>query len=277
MTAAPMNEPLPSKIFDFDLDRLDLDAFAANGFVAVDRVTTDEELEWLRGVYTQLLARPASGFLDGVFDLSRPYGTLDAPMLGQLLMPERYIQAFTRTNMYRNSLAIAAHLLGMKASELEAWSHLIFKAPFSDAQTPWHQDEAYWDVHLRYRTVASWMPLDDVDVDNGCLWYVPGSQHNAVLSHRHAGGDPSVHVLEINETVDVSGAVPVPLPAGGMVFHHPRCLHHSGGNSLNTMRRAWGLAFQSTPVKRDKPVDHPWWYEGRQAHADGLAERKKST
>ena len=271
-----MIQPLPNEGFEVDLEQVDTQFFADNGFVAIERVTTEAELVWLRSVYEQLLAEPPSGFLDGVFDLSRPYGTTDAPRLGQLLFPERFVEQFAETEMYKNAKRIALRLLEIDAADVESWSHLIFKAPLSEAETPWHQDEAYWDVHLTYQAIATWIPLDDANTENGCLWYVPGSHKGSVLVHRHHGGDPSVHVLEIDEETDTQAAVPVPLRAGGIVLHHPRCLHYSGHNTTNAMRRAWGIAFQSAPVERPEPADHPWWYEGRQAHAAGLSARGQS-
>ena len=247
--------------------------FETDGFLALDAITTDAELDWFRTEYDRLLSGPHSGFLDGVFDLSRPYGTTDAPRLGQLLLPERRIKGLEDTVAFSNARHIVARLLDVEPAELEMWTHLIFKAPSSDAETPWHQDEAYWDIHLDYRSVATWFPLDDVDEHNGCLWYVPGSHRGDVLRHRHYGGDPSVHVLEIDEAADTRAARPVPLPAGGLVLHHPRCLHYAGTNGTDRIRRAWGIVFQTAPVKRDKPAHRPWWHEGHAAHAEKLAER----
>lgn len=244
--------------------------FATDGFLALPSVTSDDELAWFRARYDELLTGPRSGFLDGVFDLSRPYGTTDAPRLGQLLMPERLVKGLDDTLVFKNARRASARLLGVDPAELEVWTHLIFKAPHSDAETPWHQDEAYWDIHLSYQTVATWLPLDDVDETNGCLWYLPGSHKREVLRHRHFGGDPSVHVLEIDEPADTSTARPVPLPAGGLVMHHPRCLHHSGTNATDRIRRAWGIVFQTAPVEREVPADHPWWQEGRAAHAEKM-------
>jgi hypothetical protein len=252
----------------------DVQFFDANGYLAVQNVMPPDELDWLRGVYDDMLAGEASGFLDGVFDLSRPYGTTDAPRLGQLLGPERRDQRLLQMVAVANARRIASRLLRVDPGQLEIWSHLIFKAPKSDAETPWHQDEAYWDVHLEYTTVATWLPLDDVDTTNGCLWYVPGSHRRDVLKHRHLGGDPEVHVLEVYEPVDTRDAVPVPLPAGGMVFHHPRSLHHAGVNESNAMRRAWGVVFQTAPRRRAQPVDRPWWHEGHKAHAERFAQHK---
>jgi len=248
--------------------------FDRDGYLAVDRVTSDSELEWFRTRYDELLAEgPSTGFLDGIYDVTRPYGASGPPELGQLLAPERFVRGLKKTLVFRNARRMAATLLDVAEDELEVWTHLIFKPPHSAAVTPWHQDEAYWDVHLSYRSVATWLPLDDVDEHNGCLWYVPGSHTGEVRRHRHQGGDPAVHILEVDEPLDTSTARPVPLPAGGLVLHHPRCLHGAGGNYSTLTRRAWGIVYQTPPVARRRPADHPWWHEGRAAHEASLANR----
>ena len=257
--------------FEVDIDESDIAFFAENGYLAVEQITSDAELEWLRSRYDDLIARPRSGFLDGVFDLTRSYGTTDEPKIGQLLFPERIVPAIRQSSMWRNAYRIASRLLGVAQPKVESWGHLIFKTPNSRIATPWHQDEAYWEVDKCYNALGTWMPLDDVFVENGCMWFLPGSHRGDVLRHRHGGGDPSVHILELDEACDISAGVPVPLKAGGMTFHHCRTLHYAGPNNTAGIRRAWANEYQTAPAKRDSPADRPWVEDGRKALRDGLA------
>ena len=259
--------PPPTKRFEFDIGQAEVERYARDGFLVIDRITSDEELEWLRGIYDQLLAMPTTGFLDGMFDLSRPYGSTDSPQLGQLLAPDRFVTNLRETSYFRNAQRISSKLLSLPVPKLESWCHLIFKGPKSPAETPWHQDEAYWEPTKMYHTVATWLPLDDVDTENGCLWYVPGSHRGEVRPHRHGGNNPAVHVLEFAEPADTSAAQPIPLRAGGLTLHASRTFHFAGVNRTDRVRRAWGLVFQSAPMLRDEPVQHPWWFEGKAAHA----------
>lgn len=175
------------------------------------------------------------------------------------------------TAMYRNGRQIAAKLLDVREADIEHWGHLIFKPPNFGAATPWHQDEAYWSVDLSYHAVGAWTPLDDTDVDNGCLWFVPGSHKGDVLRHRHLRDDPAVHILEFAEEVDVSTAVPIPLRAGGGSFHHPRTIHGARPNSTDRHRRAWANEYQLVPTKLDVPADRPWVKDGIDAMTERLA------
>ncbi len=255
----------PATDFCVDIGAAECEFYERNGYLVVDQVSTPAEIAWLRDVYDDLIARPATGFLDGIFDLTAPYGTQTAPSVGQLLFPERLVPAIRDTAMWKNARRIATRLLAVDASKVESWGHIIFKKPNTGGETPWHQDEAYWDVTLSYHAIGSWMPLQDVDVDNGCLWFMPGSHRGYVREHQHLGDDPTVHVLEVVTPVDTTPAVPVPLKAGGMSFHHPRTLHYAGRNTRGGVRRAWANEFQTAPVKRDVPADYPWVLEGKRA------------
>ena len=267
--------PPPASDFVVDATDADVAFFAANGYCVVDCVTTQEELEWLRLVYDSLIDRPRSGFLDAVFDLSAPYGTLAPPTLGQLLFPERHAPQIRATAMWKNAKRIASRLLATPDEQIENWGHLMFKPPRVGTVTPWHQDEAYWEPHLDYHAVASWMPLDDADVDNGCLWFLPGSHRGDIGTHRHGNDDPSVHVLELIDEPDTTNAVAVPLEAGAMSFHHPRTMHYAGPNTTDRRRRAWANEYQTKPVKRDVPLDRPWVKAGFDALRQLTAAAKR--
>ena len=260
--------PPPPSDFDVDVTEEQIAFFHENGHLTVDRITTDDELEWFRAAYDEFEAMPRSGFPDTVFDVGRPYGTTEEPDLGQLLFPERLIKGVHDTALWRNGRQIAQRLLDVPADQIESWGHIIFKPPRHGAETPWHQDEAYWDTNLAYHAVGAWVPLDDVDVDNGCLWFQPGSHRGDVLEHRHLGDDPRVHILEIVEPIDTSTSVPIPMRAGGVSFHHPRTLHHAHPNTTVRHRRAWAHEYQTVPVELPIAAHRPWVDEGRQALLD---------
>jgi Phytanoyl-CoA dioxygenase (PhyH) len=252
------------------LTAAEIRSFRDNGFIAVERLTTDDEITRLGEVYDDLYAH-RTGMLDGVFDLTQPYGTTSEPRLGQLLFPELRFEQIRDTALWRNARAVAAQLLAVAEGDLESWGHLIAKPPHSPAVTPWHQDEAYWDPALHYEAVGVWAPMDDATVDNGCLWFIPGSHRRDVLDHRHLHDDPSIHVLEVAEPIDCTDAVAVPVRRGGATFHHPRLLHYSGPNTTDGRRRAWANEFQSAPERREPPAHRPWVTAGEKALAAAAA------
>lgn len=267
-----MSTPRPQAHLDVDVSDEEVARFHRDGYLVVERITTDEEIDWIAEVYDELYAMPRTGLLDAVYDPSRPYGTLDEPELGQLLRPESWRPDLCETTLWANARRIASRLIDVPLDEIENWGHFVHKPANGGRVTPWHQDEAYWAPEHDYHAVGAWAPLEDVTVDNGCLWFVPGSHKGPVHSHRHQDDDPSVHVL-VAEGADVSDAVPVPMARGAMSFHHPRTLHYSRPNTTDRPRRAYANEFQSAPILREVPADRPWIIEGREAMAKVVASR----
>ena len=46
------------------------------------------------------------------------------------------------------------------------------------------QDESYWLDLPDKRALSFWVPMEAATVDNGCMWFVPGSQEGGLLPHR---------------------------------------------------------------------------------------------
>jgi ectoine hydroxylase-related dioxygenase (phytanoyl-CoA dioxygenase family) len=257
--------PLPPQRFDVELSDAQVAFFREHGYLALERITTDEEVAWLGAVYDRLFAANS-----GQFDVTRPYGSRDTHQLSQLLFPEQRVPELRETNYYRNARRAIARLLGAPETALEAWGHMLRKPPNGGHSTPWHQDEAYWEPDFDYCAAGAWLPLEDVDMRNGCMCFLPGSQAGPVLAHHHYGGDPAVHLLEVDELPDESRAMPVPLRVGGATFHHPRTLHATAPNSTDRPRRAWANEFQLPPQRRATRAHRPWVDEGKRALAEVL-------
>lgn len=260
----------PTGRFEVEIRDDDVAFFREHGYLAIDRITTDEEVLWLREVFDGLFRTDTGGAPGGYFDVARPYGESGPVRLAQTLFPEGPVPALRESNYQRNARRIAARLLGVERDALQSWGHMIWKPARDGHETPWHQDEAYWEPGFDYQAVAAWLPLDDADAENGCLWFLPGSHRGEVRSHRHLHDDPAVHAL-VTDPGDLSRAVCVPVRAGGASFHHPRTLHHAGANGSPRQRRAYASEFQTPPVRRAVAAHRPWVDEGKAAWAERSA------
>lgn len=252
----------------FDVSDAQVRRFHEQGFLALERITTDEEVAWLCEVWDELFADRRRWF-----DLAQPFGALDDVRVGQMLLPETHAPALRETLYFRNARRIAGRLLGLEESALEAWGHMVLKPARCGSATPWHQDESYWDPAFDYHAVGAWLPLEDVDGENGCMCFVPGSHRGEVLPHRHLDGDPRLHLLELDATVDTSSGVAIPLRVGGATFHHPRTLHSTAANRTARPRRAFANEFQRSPSPRETPAPRPWLDEQKRVWAARDEER----
>lgn len=232
-------------------------SFHENGYLVLEAITTPDEVEHLREIYTRLFEERVGWDQGNQFDLA---GTDedDQPRLPQLLGPSRFAPELKETLYLAHARAIARQILGSEISDRNG-EHMIYKPPHIGAATPWHQDQAYHDPTLSYQGVNFWMPLDDATVESGCLQFIPGSHKLDVLPHHTINHDPRIHGLEVDHPETYTGkAVPCPVPAGGASLHACYMLHYAAANGTDIPRRAYTLTFRTPPRKRDVPVDNYW-------------------
>ena len=234
----------------------DIRRFETDGFLTIDTITTPDELVWLREVYDRLFEEKVGWEEGSQFDLA---GTDETEAsLPQMLGPSRYAPELLDTIYRKNATAIARQLLGEDMTD-HLGEHMIYKPAGRGAATPWHQDQAYHDPHLKFRGINFWMPLDDATVDSGCLQFVPGSHKLDVLPHHSINHDPRIHGLEVdNPDAWRDKAVSCPIPAGGATIHACYLLHYAAANTSDRPRRAYTLTFRCKPEPRDVPIDNYW-------------------
>ncbi len=225
------------------------------GYLAIDAITTPEEVAWLREIYDRLFAQRAGREEGNQFDLAGADEEGVTASLPQILRPDKYAPELARSLCRVNALAIAKQLLGAEAEY--HGEHAILKPALHGAETPWHQDEAYWDADLEYNELSVWIPLQEANLENGCMHFIPGSHKLEVMPHHPINHDPRIHGLEIDAS-DASKAVACPLPPGGATFHGPRMLHYTPPNRSAIPRRAYILGFGTPAKKRVTPRDFYW-------------------
>jgi hypothetical protein len=229
--------------------------FWEQGFLAVPEICPASEVEWLCQLFDRLFAQRTGWQRGDYFDFAGPDTPETEPVLPQLLEPSRYEPALKNAALRVNALAVAQQLLGPSAELV--FEHAMLKPARIGAQTPWHQDEAFYPIHTNYRSITIWVPLQPVDQSNGCMQFIPGSHTRDVLPHRRLNDDPRLHGLEACGA-DAGQAVSCPLPAGGATVHHCRTLHHAGPNLTDAPRRAYALGFGVRSPQFLLRSEFPW-------------------
>ena len=256
--------PPPAKSCELTPSDKEIAFFRDNGFLAVERITTDEEVAWLRRIFEHIFSDAYAGKPGSPLDRSgTPIAGQPVARLTQAFFPEIYFPEILNTQFRRNAKRYAAALLGVDETNLSSWGHMIQKKPGGRAAS-WHQDHAYWQPELDYCALGVWVPLHDVSVEMGAMQFIPGSHKRGLLVHRHE--DAPVHnVLTVREPIDASRAVACPLKTGGATFHHSETLHYTAPNTTNQTRLAFPMEFQLAPVRRKEPERMPWVDEFRAA------------
>lgn len=246
--------------------------YVERGFTKIDRITSDEEVGWLREVYDALFEGEAGAYV--LRDVMTRIDEQRGDRVGQIIRPETYLPELKETQFWKNSRRLARELLGLGGEEMDGWGHMVRKAPRDDEALPFHQDEAFWDPNFDYRSLGVWMPLDPATEESGCMSLAPGSHLEGVREHRLGKGDPAVTYIEMIDP-PLARMVAHPIPIGGASFHHCRTIHGSGPNRSDHVRRAYINEWQAVPVKRDKPKDHPWFWPRYHEMSKRAAERMK--
>ncbi len=117
------------------------------------------------------------------------------------------------------------HIIGPNVKCMQ--SMLFIKAAGKPGQA-WHQDEDFIPTRDRSLTGA-WMALDDANVENGCLWVIPGSHKHGVLWPQGRQDDARFDCTDESYGFPYSEAdeIPVEVKAGAIVFFNGYLLHRS--------------------------------------------------
>jgi ectoine hydroxylase-related dioxygenase (phytanoyl-CoA dioxygenase family) len=104
--------------------------------------------------------------------------------------------------------------------------------------TSWHQDNAYFRIKDRRQGVGMWTAVHAATVANGTMNVIPGGDAELLEHQRDSGSDHHVKCV-----VDESLAVPIELPAGGVLFFNYAVPHCTTGNTTDHERAGLALHF----------------------------------
>ena len=237
--------------------------FHNEGYLCIEKLTDSDDVALIKEIYDDLFNQQVGRNIGDHFDLAGTDEDNETASLPQILNPDKYAPEINQSQLLVNATSVAKQLLGKDATC--SFAHAILKPAKIGAETPWHQDAAYWDPSLLYRSLSIWVPLQDVNEENGCMHFSPESHKTDVFPHQSINNDPRIHGLELapEEMENIQNVVSCPLPTGGATFHDAYLLHHTPPNQSNTPRRALILNATLSVSTRSKPLSFPW-VEGKQ-------------
>ena len=226
---------------DASLTPAELAHFEEHGYVVVPDLYDRETTRALKAHAIDLCLDP--DILDGHLKINAlvASGQVDrtgADALHSLFRPQ--VISETYAEVCRDP-ALTGRLASILGPDVITFNGLvIFKARGIGLPFPYHQDLWYFQQsHDMERSCGVWMALDDADIENGCLWVVPGSHKLPIQEHLLPDAD---HLQQ--EFREVPGAsemaeIPVEIMAGGCLFFDGRLLHRSGHNHSDRDRACY--------------------------------------
>ncbi|MFC5528745.1 phytanoyl-CoA dioxygenase family protein [Cohnella yongneupensis] len=177
--------------------------------------------------------------------------------------------------------------------DVYALQSMMFLNPPGRGGQGWHQD-SYYVKTLPDTLIGAWIALEDVDEENGCLWVVPGSNHEPIYPAAHAGGG-HVHAVDafsdLNSVENVSHLdddvntlskvvahypppIPVTMKAGDVLFFHSHLFHRSYPNrTTDRYRRSYVCHYCN--ARSWIPWDHDG-YEGNSGNYRQILARGRT-
>jgi len=117
-------------------------------------------------------------------------------------------------------------------------STVVYKQPRDSlVQFGSHQDAWYLTTDPE-SLVLAFVPLDDTDVENGCLEVVPGSHHGPLTVRMHMTDAGFVPRGQADRRMETHPTTPLPAARGSIIFVHGRTFHASRPNGSQRPRRA---------------------------------------
>jgi hypothetical protein len=132
-----------------------------------------------------------------------------------------------------------ANLIG--AEDFKVLNNQYFCKPPNYKMTSAHQDNAYFDSDDNIFTF--WIPLQDVDILNSCMFYVPGSHIKGLLPHKVIGTNVRTRTGKSGYSLYSdwylnADFVKVPMKKGQILVHDKNTMHFSSPNLSDDYRIA---------------------------------------
>jgi ectoine hydroxylase-related dioxygenase (phytanoyl-CoA dioxygenase family) len=225
-----------------DLTHEQIDAYRRDGYVAQRNFLSPDEVATLKAAVLEAAAGTGKG-KDKVDGAGRSLNSNKN---------DYYSKVFTqRLNLWRLNDTVKKFMLnsgiGKMLCDLEGvdgfrvWhDQALIKEPYGNP-TAWHLDNPYWSFYSRH-AVSIWIALEPATLENGCMWFVPGSQEKArydnVAIGQHLAG-----LFDVYPEMTDTDPVAVPMQPGDCSFHNGLSAHGAGANMTRQRRIAMTCAY----------------------------------
>jgi ectoine hydroxylase-related dioxygenase (phytanoyl-CoA dioxygenase family) len=248
----------------FRLNDRQIQHFEDEGYLIIERLFTDEELQPVIDEVSADLDRRcreavAAGTLSRTYEeydfehrltcVDAENQTISKSMWDHKLVLPSFFGLMTNSKL----LDVAEQFCGPEIIASSVY-RLRPKVPsHAWSPVPWHQDSGYMEPYCDLGLILTvWLPLVDATEERGCLWVMPGVHKGALFFHQP---DADAFYLEIPEE-EFGGrkAVPTPVPKGGVLLLTNRTPHASFENKTDVVRWSMDLRYQSAALPTNAPI-----------------------
>lgn len=224
----------------YKLSNEQLDFFRTYGYVSDVKLLDEWQVDRLNKELTEIV--DPSHPLNGLFHEFHSNESADPnSVLFHALGAWRITEGFHDV-IWNPAFAMAASQI-LDNKGVRFWHDQLFCKPAKHGGVvAWHQDYSYWTRTGPMQHLTCWVGLDDANIENGCLYYVPKSHNWGLLDKPDLAGDMEGLMQYLTEEQKAEfNPVPIELKKGYATFHHPLMVHGSFQNKSPRSRSAFVL------------------------------------
>lgn len=216
-----------------------------NGFIVVEDFLSEKELDqWRTAVMEAVQDRkgvkmPGKSVTTGMDDGINEDAEYFSKVFDQLLNLWQTNEKVKDIMLDPRIGKMAAQLSG--ADGIRIWhDQALFKRPWANP-TSWHLDTPFWSFSDR-RALSIWVALDDATLENGCMYFIPGSYQQTTLENKGIGKNMDA-IFSAYPQFANTPSFAAKMKAGSCSFHNGLTIHGAGANMTNGFRRAMTCAY----------------------------------
>jgi len=219
--------------------------FQTNGFIVIEDFLSPEEVDKWRSAVMQAVKErkgikmPGKDVQVGMDDGINEDSAYFSKVFDQLLNLWQTNAAVKEIMLDERIGKMAAQLSGAAGTRI--WhDQALFKRPWANP-TSWHLDTPFWSFSDK-RALSIWVALDDATLENGCMYFIPGSFKETNFVNKGIGKNMD-GIFEAYPQFAQVASVPAAMKAGSCSFHNGLTIHGAGANMTNGYRRAMTCAY----------------------------------
>ena len=227
------------------LTKEQIESYRSSGFIVIENLLSEEELEHWRKTVTIAVKERAGikipgkeikiGEADGINEDADYFGKVFDQLIN-LWQTDEGVKKIMLDERLGN---MAAQLAGVDG--IRIWhDQALIKRPWANP-TSWHLDTPFWSFSDR-NAISIWVALDNATLENGCLFFIPGS-HKQTNFDKITIGRNMDGIFDVYPQLKNTMPVAAPMKAGSCSFHNGLTVHGANANMTSGFRRAMTCAY----------------------------------
>ncbi len=228
-----------------NLSQEQITSYRKNGFLIVNDFLDSEEVKhWKKTIDKAVADRKGtkfphsevkSGEDDGINDNADYFGKVFTQIIN-LWMTDANVKELILDERIGKMATDLAQVDGIRVWHDQS----LIKQPWANA-TAWHLDTPFWSFSHR-EALSIWIALEDVTLQNGCLYFMPESNHDTGFIEPGIGANMG-DIFDTYPKYRNIEPVPSVIKAGSCSFHNGLNIHAAGVNMTPHTRNAMTCAF----------------------------------